>query len=117
MDKRITVDDALNNDFFINEIDKDYCEFCMNIAKDKTLRDNKYEMIEKFKICVICNKKKENKKIMKCKNCDNYFHFECSKNDQCSCKKNINDSDFIKKINNCIFINENINNKYFYKKN
>ena len=51
------MDDALNNDFFINEIDKDYCEFCLNIAKDKTLRDNKYEMIEKFKICVICNKK------------------------------------------------------------
>ena len=115
--ERITVDDALNNDFFINEIDKDYCEFCLNIAKDKTLRDNKYEMIEKFKICVICNKKKENKKIMKCKNCDNFFHFECSKNNQCSCKKNLNDSDFIKKINNCIFINENINKKYFRKKN
>ena len=35
VDERITIDDALENDFFKNEIDNDYCNYCLDIAKKK----------------------------------------------------------------------------------
>ena len=110
--KRITVAQALNNDFFKNEIDDYYCKYCLNKISNEEL-SNKYDWIDKFKICVIWNKIIENEKIKNCEICKNALHISCSKKGQCTCQINITDNCLMKKINNCIFINEKINKKCF----
>ena len=55
--------------------------------KNKNNLNEKYEIIEKFKICVIFNKKEENEKTRKCEICENYLHIKCVKNNICTCKK------------------------------
>ena len=72
-------------------------------------------MMKKFKICVVCNKREENKKTKTCKICDNLLHVKCSKNGLCTCQRNTEDNELMKKINNCIYINEKINKKFFKK--
>ena len=82
--KRITVTQVLNNDFFRNEIDDYYYKYCLNKISKEEL-SNKYDLIDKFKICVICNKIRENKKIKNCGICKNVLHISCSKKGQCTC--------------------------------
>ena len=53
---------ALNNDFFKNEIDDYNCKYCLNKITEKEL-SNKYELIDKFKIFVVCDKIIENEKL------------------------------------------------------
>ena len=75
----------MENDFFKNEIDNDYCNYCLDVAKkNKNNLNEKYEIIEKFKICIICNKKEENEKTRKCEICENYLHIKCVKNNICT---------------------------------
>ena len=83
--KRITVAQALNNDFFKNEIDDYYCKYCLNKISNEEL-SNKYDLIDKFKICVICNKIIENEKIKNCEICKNVLHISCSKKDNVHAK-------------------------------
>ena len=106
INKRITIDEALNNNFFKDEIDNNYCEYCINMV-NKNNKEDKYKMIENFKICAICNKKKDEKNV-ECDICGNYLHVKCL-DFLCTCQKEIRESELIKKINNCIFINEKIN--------
>ena len=61
------------------------------------------------------NKREENKKIKTCEICDNLLHVKCSKNGLCTCQRNTEDNELMKKINNCIYINEKINKKFFKK--
>ena len=60
----------MDNDFFKNEIDDYYCKYCLNKISNEEL-SNKYDLIDKFKICVICNKIIENEKIKNCEICKN----------------------------------------------
>ena len=71
---------ALDNDFFKNEIDDYYCKYCLNKISQEEL-SNKYELIDKFKICVICNKIIENEKIKNCEICKNVLHIFALKKD------------------------------------
>ena len=77
---------------------------------NKNNKEDKYKMIENFKICAICNKKKDEKNV-ECDICGNCLHVKCL-DLLCTCQKEIRESDLIKKINNCIFINEKINDNY-----
>ena len=93
---------ALDNDFFKNKIDDYYCRYCLNNITKKEL-SNKYELIDKFKICVIYNKIIENEKIKNCEICKNVLHISCSKKEQCTCQIEITDNCLMKKINKKFF--------------
>ena len=97
----------------LNDNDYNYCKYCLEITEKYFDKLNKYDLIEKFKICSICNKI-DNDILKTCKFCENKIHKKCmTKERGCTCKKE--DKFFDSKINNFSIICKIINEKYFKK--
>ena len=88
--ERISIEDALMHKFFenMNDVNNDTIKYYEEIIeKNRKILEKKYEIIKKFKICVIC-KRYKNELLKECKNCGNSYHYEC-KVKKCTCNSGI----------------------------